>query len=495
MTRTVLVLAFGLVLAAGATPRTVPGDHTTAQPAEQKGADPKGPEPAPYPRLRSRQVPHKVVRVSPPDAKDPAEVSVAINPAYPDHVVVTSLQSWKPRKYYTNNHTYNSTDGGLTWKAVAAPNPDRRNQGDDSVTFGPDGTVYHCYLSALGYRDAHPLRAASGLFVRRSLDGLAWEPPVAIVDHANTVEPMEDKPWVVVDGIEGSPHRGNVYVAWTRFDKYDSPDPEHRSRIFFSRSRDGGKSFAPPVRISDKSGGALDDSNTLEGAVPAVGPKGEVYVAWAGPEGIQFDKSLDGGYSFGRDVKVADQPGGWAYPAAGFHEHNGLPITGCDVSGGAFRGSVYVCWADRRNGDSDVFVAASRNGGGTWGEPVRVNNDPPKNGKDQLFAWMAVDPVDGSVNVVFFDRRGTTGPADTRLTVTVARSVDGGHTFVNFPVKLEPFAVGVGFMGDYTGIAALGGRVVAAFPHFVTRTELAVSVALFRFRPGTLEPAPVNDNN
>ena len=492
MTRPALALACGLLVLSAA----LPGDDKKDPPAgkkdgEKKGvAEKKGAEPAPPPQLHVGPVPHKVVRVSAPDAKHPGEVSVAINPVYPDHVVVTSFQAAQPGKYSTNNYTYNSTDAGLTWKTIPAPNPDRRNQADDSVTFGPDGTAYHCYLSATGYASGGvpPLRAASGLFVRRSLDGLAWEPPVAVVDHVNTAEPMEDKPWVVVDGIAGSPHRGNVYVSWTRFDKYGSRDPEHRSRIFFARSRDEGKTFSPPVRVSDTSGGAHDDSNTLEGAVPTVGPKGEVYVAWAGPDGIMFDRSEDGGYSFGKDVKVSAQPGGWDYPAAGFSRHNGLPITGCDVSRSKFRGSVYVCWADRRNGDSDVFVAASRDGGKTWGEPVRVNDDPLKNGKDQLFAWMVVDPTDGSVNVVFFDRRASAGPTDTRLAVTVARSVDGGQTFGNFPVKMEPFATGEGFPGDYNGIAAYRGRVVAVFPHFVTRKELAISVALFRFRPGTLDP-------
>ena len=56
----------------------------------------------------------------------------------------------------------------------------------------------------------------------------------------------------------------------------------------------------------------------------------------------------------------------------------------------------------RRPGDSDVFVAASRDGGKTWGPPARVNDDPVKNGRDQLFAWMAVDPAD--VDVLRFDQ-------------------------------------------------------------------------------------------
>lgn len=46
-----------------------------------------------------------------------------------------------------------------------------------------------------------------------------------------------------------------------------------------------------------------------------------------------------------------------------------------------------------------MFLLASRDGGRTWGAPVRVNDDPK--GAAQMFTWMAVDPVDGSVNIVF----------------------------------------------------------------------------------------------
>ena len=50
-------------------------------------------------------------------------------------------------------------------------------------------------------------------------------------------------------------------------------------------------------------------------------------------------------------------------------------------------------------------------------------------------------------------------------------------------------ALWTAFPGDYNGIAAHGGRVVAVFPHFPTRKELVIAAALFRFRPGTLEVA------
>jgi hypothetical protein len=240
-----------------------------------------------------------------------------------------------------------------------------------------------------------------------------------------------------------------------------------------------------PFRISDTGGDCVDSDNTVEGAVPAVGPKGEVYVIWAGPLGLVFDKSVDGGLTFGKDKVIGEIPGGWDFAVDGLDRANGMPVTGVDLSDGPNKGTLYVNWIDARNGDPDVFVMSSRDGGGTWSAPVRVNDDPLKNGKVQFFTWMAVDPADGSVNTIFYDRRDTSG---TQTRLTLARSVDGGRTFVNHKIDLPPFAANPRtFFGDYSSISAYQGRVVPAFMHFVDDGRLAISVALFRFKPGTQE--------
>ena len=101
----------------------------------------------------------------------------------------------------------------------------------------------------------------------------------------------------------------------------------------------------------------------------------------------------------------------------------------------------------------------------------------------QFFTWMSVDPVDGSVNVVFYDRRDTEG-ALTK--VILARSVDGGRTFINHRIDQPAFACDPKvFFGDYTGISAFNGRVIPIFMHFDEAKKLAVSVALFHFKPGS----------
>jgi len=427
-----------------------------------------------------------VVRVSDPDAINPAEVSIAINPKNPDNIVAASFQAGRPPRPRYASYFYVSMDGGKTWKTVPVEDPKGLTQGDDAVYFSSDGTAYHIHLSFVGIRVAMPPRAESGMLVESSKDGgLTWSASVPAINHENSVTPFEDKPGIVTDNAAASRYKGNVYVAWTRFDVYGSADPLCHSHIYFSRSVDGGKTFAMPFRISDNAGDCRDTSTTVEGAVPAVGLNGEVYVVWAGPLGLVFKKSVDGGLNFGKEKVIGQMPGGWDFGVEALERANGMPVTGVDLSTGPNKGMLYVNWIDARNGDPDVFVMSSLDGGETWSPAVRVNDDPLKNGKAQFFTWMTVDPIDGSVNIVFYDRRDTEG---AMIRLTLARSVDGGRAFVNHKIDQSAFACDPKvFFGDYTGISAYDGRVVPMFMHFDEQKKLAVSVARFHFKPGTQE--------
>ena len=428
----------------------------------------------------------QVVRITEPDAINPAEVTIAINPKNPDNMIAASFQTGNPPKPRAGSYHYVTFDGGKTWKTVSTPNPKNLVQGDDVLAFSNDGVAYHAHLSFDGIRLARPVRAENGMIVNVSKDGgNTWTDGTPAINHINTVIPFEDKPGLIVDNAPSSRHKGNVYLAWTRFDVYGSSNPEHHSQIYFTRSTDQGQTFSMPFRISDTGGDCVDSDNTVEGAVPSVGPNGEVYVVWAGPLGLVFDKSIDGGLTFGKDKVIGDIPGGWDFGIEGLSRANGMPVTGVDLSNGPNKGTLYVNWIDARNGDPDVFLMSSRNGGETWTAPVRVNDDALKNGKAQFFTWMAIDPADGSVNIVFYDRRDGKG---TQTGLTLARSVDGGRTFVNHKIDIPLFNVNERvFFGDYSSVSAIGGRVVPVFMHFVSEGNLAVSVALFRFKPGTQE--------
>jgi hypothetical protein len=258
----------------------------------------------------------------------------------------------------------------------------------------------------------------------------------------------QDKQWSAIDRTNNS-----IYLTWTQFDDYGSSNPADSSMILFSKSLDGGDNWSTPLRINKVAGDCIDEDDTVEGAVPAVGPNGEIYVAWAGPNGLVFNRSLDQGETWlDEEIAIDPMPDGWDYDIPGIMRCNGLPVTKCDLSGGPNHGTIYVNWTDQRNGtdDTDVWMAKSTDQGNTWSDPIRVNNDDP--GKHQFFTWMAIDQTNGNLHFVFYDRRSYD---DNKTDVYLAFSEDGGQTFTNTLISESPFLPNPGiFFGDYTNIVA-----------------------------------------
>jgi hypothetical protein len=226
--------------------------------------------------------------------------------------------------------------------------------------------------------------------------------------------------------------------------------------ILFSRSTDGGITWSAPFEISTHEGLPRDDNGAVEGFAGVAGPDGALYVAWSDGDSIVMARSNDGGLTFGLSRKILDTAASY-FKVADVERSDGFPQISMDPR--AER--LFVSWTDFRNGDVDVFCATSRDRGTTWTHPVRVNNDAIHNGADQFFQWMAVDPSDGSANVIFYDRRDDA--ENQKPVVVLARSTDGGQTFANYGWTSKPFDPRDQFIGDYTGIAALNGRVYGAW--------------------------------
>ena len=380
------------------------------------------------------------VLVSHPGNVGPQEVTICINPKDPLNVVAGS----------NLNYYYYSTDGGYTW-TEGQMSSSLGVWGDPVTVFDAEGNLYYGHLS-----DPVDGDHIDRIVVQKSTDGgQTWNDGAGI---GLNPPKDQDKEWLAADYTD-SPYRNSIYVAWTEFDRYGSPDPEDRTRILFSYSRDFSESWSDPVVVSDVTGNCLDSDETVEGAVPAVGPEGQVYLSWSGPLGIVFDKSLDGGLTFGDDIFVDPMPGGWDLYIPGIYRCNGMPVTACDISYSPHRGNIYIMWSDQRNGihDTDVFFVKSADGGETWGPVVRVNDDPP--GKQQFFPWMTVDQTTGNIYVVFYDRRDS---EDYSTEVYLAKSSDGGETFRNYKISEYPFRSVSGiFFGDYVNIAASDGRIHA----------------------------------
>lgn len=388
---------------------------------------------------------------------DPEEVSIAVNPSNPGNLSIGANISY----------LYLSTNAGFSWTQKNLTSGLFGVWGDPCLIFDGIGNLFYGHLS----NTPSPGYWIDRIVVQKSTDnGATFDQGVGI-GFNNPKE--QDKDWLAVD-LQNN--RNYIYASWTEFDHYGDTTSSDSSRILFSRSTDHGNTWTIPLRLNEKGGDCLDAGNTVEGAVPTVGPNGEIYDSWAGPLGIVFTKSIDGGVSFGPNQVVTSIPGGWDFSVPGIYRCNGLPITVCDTSYSFTRGNIYICWGDTSNGadNSDIFLIKSTDGGNTWELVKKVNNDNTT--RHQFFPWMTIDQTTGHLFFIFYDRRSTTGNATD---VYAAESIDGGETFYNFKISQSSFTPQSGvFFGDYSNIAAFNRKVYPSWMR-LDGTTLSVYTAPF----------------
>lgn len=372
------------------------------------------------------------------------EPSIAIHPDNPKIIAVgTVLDDY-----------YFSKNGGKSWKSFTLKSP-YGVYGDPVLTFDTKGKLYYFHLSS--FPGVHLDRIVCQTSISKKKKEKYLEFTEGTFPKPNGTK-VQDKHWVAVH-----PETNELYLTWTQFDAYHSNQPGDSSIIVFSKSKDQGATWSDPIRISKFAGDCLDGDNTVEGAVPAVGPNGEIYVTWTGPKGLVFQRSIDGGETWlAEEQKIHAHVGGWALNIPGIYRANGLPILKCDLSDGPNRGTLYLNWCDQQNGedDTDVWLSKSTDGGRTWSERIRVNQDEP--GKQQFFTWFTIDKSTGYLYFVYYDRRAH---SDAHTDVYMSVSRDGGNTFVDTRVSDQPFLPDESkFFGDYLNIEAVNGEIRPVWP-------------------------------
>jgi hypothetical protein len=370
------------------------------------------------------------------------EPSIAINPKNINHISAGSiLQGY----HYSN-------DGGKTWKSKKIKSK-FGVYGDPVLTYDQTGRLYYFHLASKGEHQ-HLDRIVCQ--VSDKLEGsFALE---------SSTKPegtkVQDKHWVVVD-----PKTNIIYMTWTQFDAYDSSDPKDSSFIMFSKSTNRGISWSEPKRISKYGGDCLDGDLTVEGAVPALGLNGELFVTWTGPKGLVFQKSIDEGKTWLEEEKFLEfQPEGWDIKIPGFFRVNGLPFLVSDMSNGPNRGTLYLNWSDQRNGidNTDIWLMKSIDAGNSWSKPIKVNQDNSRS--HQFFTCLAVDQSNGDLHFVFYDQSMYKSES-MQTDVAWCISKDGGNTFEQKTISEKPFVPNeTFFFGDYLGIAAHNKRIRPIWP-------------------------------
>lgn len=418
----------------------------------------------------------------------------------PDCTPLTGGSSSCPFDPNTNGTgMYVSTDGGtsyartmLRWNASGLI-----SDGDPVVAFGPrPGGVSNAaggrlYAGSLAGSPAFGPDQEQVAVAWSDDAGVTFSQPRLVSSRDGTVN-FNDKIALWADAGPVSPHRGNVYVAWTLFTGSGSfgaantfsPEP-----IMFSRSTDFGAHWSRAQKISQfsRNNGSVGGR---QGAQIRTGPNGAVYVFWDDAVDKQSviiaAKSTDGGVTFGRPRVIAaklDNPS--PFPGARFRD-NSFPSA--DVAG---TGAIVVTWTSYLSGHGVVRVARSVNGGATW----VVSTIADVAGRSPYFPAVAASP-DGTKVLIGFNTV-TDKPAGTKPGIGVVSidaryvvSTDGGASFgapsliraSGDPEASSTNALGGQFLGDYNGAAATN---TTAWFAFTDASAGATCAAVSAFRDGT----------
>ena len=180
--------------------------------------------------------------------------------------------------------------------------------------------------------------------------------------------------------VTASDPAGNIWVAW-------HAGASDRRDIYVAEQPAGSSTFQTPIRLT---------SDTRDQCNPAlaVNAAGAVVVVWqdnrSGNWDIYASVSWDG-RSFSQEARVTRSNRNETNPAVAFDHQT--------------PGGVYVVWQDDRNGNQDIYLASSTNGFATSIMESRVTSNPA----DQTEPKLAIDA--GNIVYVFWtDRRN--GQAD-----------------------------------------------------------------------------------
>lgn len=283
------------------------------------------------------------------------------------------------------------------WSAnVPAGNTDATvNRIDPDLALDAGGNLY------VSWQDIDPDQA--GIFVARvaaSLPGTTTfgreqRDPVRVNDR-QLASAIQARPALARDASD------NLYAVWQnrRRGSLELND------LFFARSSDGGQTWSASMPLTTDETPLADTPHAL-----VAGAAGQVYVVWASQRNslffIFFSASSDGGATWTSPVPVNDP-----IPRVAVRLNPDLALDQ--------NGHLYVAWQDNRNGNADIFVARSTDGGQTWSADVRVNDDTGAASQSQP---SLVAGAEGRLHIVWHDTR-TGIPA-----IFSASSSNGGQTW------------------------------------------------------------------
>lgn len=241
---------------------------------------------------------------------------------------------------------------------ISAENTDAA---EPSVAVARDGTAYVVWVE---HRDK---KEADVMLARVDGEGQMKGAPVRINPKAGEATAWRGDPPTVAVASDGT-----IYVGWTA----RVSAPVYANDLYLSVSRDGGRSFEPPVRVNDDGKAVAHAMHSL-----AVGADNRIYLAWLDERNVVFPPPGQDGKKMeqmeaNRDVFVSySSDGGRSFSPNRKIATDACPC--CKTAITASRdGHVFASWRQVLPGDyRHIALSASTDGGQTFSQPVIVSDD------------------------------------------------------------------------------------------------------------------------
>lgn len=367
-----------------------------------------------------------------------SEITIAVNPANEDEIIIASMGSNSPILIYT------SADGGSSWSQSSFGN----GIADPVLTYGDNNTAY---LTFLDFDNTLEMSLA------QSTDaGLNWD-----IDKLTLDGMAADRQWIKRDNFSNSPFYGNIYLSYFH--------PEGGRDIHVVKiDAAGSVGTNHPIHTT-----AYD---YVQNPAIDIAPTGAVVICFIaedanGNRKIVSVNSTDGTATFSSESTVSTiymfENGNPVADVVGFAPGdasrlgNSLQLA-MDKSTGPYAGRAYITWTDFTENNPEegmnIYLSFSDDNGVSWSIPKIVNDDNVAS-SHQYYSGIDVNPL-GIVCLSWYDRRSD--PAKDALTdFYFTCSADGGENFQN-SVKVnsetsDHAAVTDGLVtfgvGEYTSLA------------------------------------------
>ncbi len=349
------------------------------------------------------------------------EPYLAINPTNYQNLVA----AWMGLKFSGGSFkiaitTRASFDGGNTWStATTIPHHGSGyTSADVSMAFDKNGLLYISYI------DYNPSTLTGGDFVNRSHDGgLTWDSASQVINISESPAKLPlDRPWLVVDNSNTS-NFGTLYITTK-----PAPTIPPPNRNYYKVSTDSGHTWSTLANV-DGGTHLVGSAIAAPMAAPTTTINGNfcaVYPSYVSSQNVlpafYLATSKDKGQSFNYSTVITYIPAALDTNLKGGYRLDADPTDS---------NKLVMVLVSANSGDADVEALHSNDGGQTWNSsPVRINDDPTANGKDQDMVWCAYNEQ-GKLAVTWRDRRnaGTTGFWNTGYDFYYAISNNNGQTF------------------------------------------------------------------